>query len=192
VFGAPVGVDGPCTVTTNPAQRGLSAGAIAVTGTTPAVTITPSGTAPDVTYHAAPATVFTAGASLSVAAAGGPDFPPFNATVTAPTTLAGFVVPTTLSRTGYTAHWTAGTEHVWVIMVATTSQATDLTYVVCKVDDTGTFTIPASTFALIPAGDTKAAVGVGRVSSSDVTTAAGHVTVAAISDTTSGLITLTP
>ena len=37
-----------------------------------------------------------------------------------------------------------------------------------------------------------AGLGVGRVSTSDVTTTAGHVTVAAISDITSGFVTLGP
>jgi hypothetical protein len=195
VLGAAVGTDGPCTVTMNPAQDGLSAGAIAVTGTTTALTLTPTGTAPSVNYDtmpAAPTDLFTAGATISISAAGGPDFPAFNTTVTAPATLAGFTPPTALSRAGYTAHWTAGTESIWVIMIATDQGFANLTYTICRVPDTGTFAIPASTFALIPAGSTQSAIGVGRVSSSDVVTTAGHVTVAAVSNITSELIPLGP
>lgn len=194
VFGSAVGVDGPCTVTLNPATHGLSAGSIAITGTATALSLDPTGTAPAVTYHStptAPNPLFTAGATLSVHAAGGPDFPAFDATVTGPTTLAGYVVPTALSRAGYTATWTAGAAHVWVILAATNHTSIPA-YVVCRVDDNGSFTIPDSTFALIPAGYDSAAVGVGRVSTTDVTTTAGHVTVAAISDITSGFVTLGP
>jgi hypothetical protein len=194
VFGSPVGVDGPCSVTMSPAQRGLSAGTISITGTATALTLTPAGTAPEVDYSASPnppTPLFTAGATISVQASGGPDFPAFSATVTGPAALTGFTAPTALSRAGYTATWTAGTEKIWIIAVATNHTAIPA-YVVCRVDDTGTFAIPASTFAMIPADYTEAAVGVGRVSSMDVTTSSGQVTVAAISDITSSFITLGP
>ena len=194
VFGDLVGVDGPCTITTSPAQRGLSAGTIPITGTVTALTLTPAGTAPDVDYSTsptAPTPLFTAGATISVEGAGGPDFGAFSATVTAPATLAGFTPPTSLSRAGYTATWTAGTDTIWIIAVATNHTAIPA-YVVCRVGDTGTFSIPASTFAMIPPDYDEAAVGVGRVASADVTTSNGTVTVAAISDVTSSFVALGP
>ena len=60
--------------------------------------MTPSGVGPDVQYEAAatiPNPIYTAGASITVTAAGGPDVPAFNATVVAPAALEGYTPPAT-------------------------------------------------------------------------------------------------
>lgn len=194
-FGPTLGSDGPCKLFANPPSRGFSAGVISLTGTTTALTMTPNGTPPQVGYTttpAVPATVFAPGATLTVQAAGG-DVPAFTATVTAPSTLAGFTPPTTsLSRAaGYTATWTAGGgQGMWLIVIAEIGTGADV--VLCRVPDTGSFAIPASTFALIPALATKAAVGLARVSEANVAIGQGSVAVVVASTASSKLLTLAP
>ena len=51
-----------------------------------------------------------------------------------------------------------------MILVAVDGSSGNGNGVVCRVDDTGSFTVPASTFAMIPAATTLGFVGVGRVS----------------------------
>jgi hypothetical protein len=195
LFGPVAGTDGPCTVYGTGDTPRYSAGDLTITGTSQPVTMTASGTAPDVSYDSAaaiPANLFTAGTSIHVSAAGGPEVPAFTATVTAPQTLAGFTPPTTVSRSGYTATWTAGTgPGMWVIFAAFDTNSGDGNVGICRVDDTGSFTIPASTWALTPASATAGFVGVGRVA--PVTVMAGNATVVvqAVSYITSDDVTLT-
>jgi len=196
VFGPVVGTDGPCTIyglAQNPPR--FSAGAITITGTASAITLNPTGTAPNVSYSPAatvPKPAFTAGATLTFTGAGGPDVGAFTATVTAPETLAGFTPPTTISRAGYTATWTAGTATtMWVIMAAFDPMSGDGNGVICRVGDTGSFTIPASTFAMVPASATDGFVGIGRVSPTTMTVGSTMVTVQAVSYITSGQVTIT-
>lgn len=196
LFGPEVGTDGPCTIyglTQNPV--GYSAGAITITGTASTITLDATGAAPNVSYQpaaAVPKPAFTAGATITFTAAGGPDVGAFTATATAPETLAGFTPPTTMSRAGYTATWTAGTgPTMWVIMAAFDASAGTGNGVVCRVTDTGSFTIPASTFAMVPATATTGFVGVGRVSPTTMTVGATMVTVQAVSYITSGQVAIT-
>lgn len=196
VFGPVVGTDGPCTVyglTQNPAS--FSAGAITITGTASTITLNPSGAAPNVSYSpaaAVPKPAFTAGATLTFTAAGGPDVGAFTATVTAPATLAGYTPPTTISRAGYTATWTAGTATtMWVIMAAFDPSSGSGNGVICRVPDTGSFTVPASTFAMVPSTATGGFVGVGRIAPTTMTVGSTMVTVQAVSYITSGQVTIT-
>jgi hypothetical protein len=195
VFGPVVGTDGPCTVYSdaqNPPR--FSAGTITITGTASTITLDPHGTAPSVSYSSGPPVpdpAFTAGATLTFTAAGGPDVGAFTATTTAPETLAGYTPPTTISRAGYTATWTAGTATIWVIMALVNPSSGDGNVVVCAVDDTGSFTIPASTFAMIPATSNNGIVGLGRMSPRTMMVGSTMVTVQATSYVTGGQVTVT-
>jgi hypothetical protein len=194
-FGPVVGTDGPCTVygfAPNPAA--FSAGAITITGTASTITLDPNGTAPDVSYSSAapvPNPAFTAGATITFTAAGGPDVGAFTASTTAPETLAGYTPPTTVSRSGYTATWTASTATIWVIMALFNPSSGDGNFVLCRVGDTGSFTIPASTFALIPSTSSNGIVGLGRVSPTSITVGSTMVTVQATSYVTGGQVNVT-
>jgi hypothetical protein len=187
VFGTVVGTDGPCTMYHDNQGSQISAGTINVTGTTTAITLNPLGTPPNVHYSPSPTPptdLYTDGATISVQAAGG-DVAAFSGTVTAPTALAGFTLPTTMSRAGYTATWTAGTgQQVWVILGTLVGDN-----MICRVDDTGSFAVPASTFALVPATVDMIVAGLARVSEDDIATP--DVQVFAASEVASGLIPLT-
>ncbi len=190
IYGIQAGTDGPCTLyhTAQPPQ--LSAGTIAVTGTTTAYTLTPTGTAPNVHYTTSPqaaAPLFTTGATISITAAGA-DVPAFSGTVTAPAPLAGFTPPTTVSRSGFTAAWTAGSgPKVWVILPGFDGSTTEI--LVCRVDDTGTFTVPPSSFALMSGADNQAVVGLARVS--ETLTNSPYVSLVAVSEVIGGVVPLT-
>lgn len=176
--GTVIGTDGPCTAYTPTATSAatLDAGSIAVTGTLSPVTLTASGSPAQYQATAAvPYPLFSAGAAISIAGAGGADIPTFNGTVTAPADLAGFTRPTSLSRAGYTATWTAGSgPSFWVLLLGLDSAFTP-TQIICRVPDSGSFAIPASTFALIPAGDTMGGLAVMRVAHTTVTSATASV-----------------
>ena len=196
VFGPVVGTDGPCTVYgLDQNSPRFSAGAITVTGTASMITLTPTGTAPNVSYSSGapvPNPAFTAGATITFTAAGGADVGAFTATTTAPEALAGYTPPTTISRAGYTASWTAGTATtMWVILAAFDPSSGSGNGVVCRVGDTGSFMIPASTFAMIPASYNNGFVGIGRISPTTMMVGSTMVTVQATSYITSGQVTIT-
>lgn len=196
VFGAVLGTDGPCTLySAGQDQSSFSAGEITATGTTSTITIDPTGTAPSVTYSPSatvPKPAFMAGATIMVSGAGGPDVGAFTASVTAPAALAGYTPPTTLSRAGYTATWTAGAgPSIWVILAAFDTSTGSVTSVLCRVDDTGSYTVPATAFAMIPSNQTAGFAGVGRVSPMTTTVGSTMVTVQATSYVTSGQLTIT-
>ena len=62
---------------------------------------------------------------------------------------------------------------------------------ICVVSDTGSFTVPASTFAMMPSAANMAFVGLGRVAPMTTTVGGVMITVQATSFVTSGAITLT-
>lgn len=194
-FGTVIGTDALCTAFT-PASSGArySAGTIDVTGATTALTLTPSGTAPSVRYLKTPDPIpkdlFSAGASLGIHAAGGADFVTFSATVTAPAPVAGFTPPTALSRAGYTATWTAGSGAVWVIVLGISGNTG--TTLLCKVPDSGSYTVSPASFALLPTTATSGTVVLARVTETTVATASGPVLVAIAADIQSGLIPINP
>lgn len=193
-FGPNATTDGPCHVSsTTGSEPTFSAGTISVTGTASAITATPTGSAPGVHYSATtvPKPAFTAGSTITISGGGGPDVPAFSGSVVAPAALAGYTVPTTVSRAGYTATWTAGAgPQIWVVVAGFDSGGNG-GFAVCEVTDNGSFTVPASTFAMFPASANMAFVGVGRVSPMTMTVGGVAVTVQATSFVTSGSITLT-
>jgi hypothetical protein len=195
-FGTMTGSNGPCieyTPTTN--QSRYSAGVIDITGANVAITLTPSGTAPMVRYTGSPAPLpkplFATNASIAFHAAGGPDLVSFSATVSGPAPITGFTPPTMLSRAGYTATWTAGSgPGVWIIVAGITgsSGATLL----CKVPDTGSYAIPAASFALLPSSATMGLILVARVAETSATTVQGPILIAVAATYASGVIPLNP
>lgn len=176
--GTVIGTDGPCTAYTPPAtsSAALDAGSIAITGTLSPVTLTASGSPPQYQPTAqVPYPVFSAGATISIAIAGGADFPAFQQTLTAPADVAGFTRPSSLSRAGYTATWTAGSGPSFAVLLVGLDGSFTPTQIICQVPDSGSFTIPASTFALLPASDTMGGIAVTRVAHTTVTSSGASV-----------------
>lgn len=170
VWGTEVAADGTCVSYMGSGSDTSSAGAITITGTDAPITLTPSGTAPAVTYQNVAmqnGAFFQAGAAITAQAAGSQgttDVAAFALTTTAPDPVTGFSPPGTISRSGLDATWTRGDgSNVWVLLFGFDPQTGSGTEIICDATDVGSFTIPASTFALLPAGDTQAIVGVARV-----------------------------
>jgi hypothetical protein len=193
-MGPVVGTDGPCTAYGQAPKGSLDAGSISISGTTSAVTLTASGS--PLQYSAGgtlPFPLFTSGATITMSAAGGADIPAFNGTTTAPADIAGFSRPTSLSRAGYTATWTAGSSpRFWVLLAAVDATFTNGVDVVCEVPDSGSFAIPATTFALLPTNLTMGGVSVTRINESDITVGDKQIALNAISEDSSTIIPLTP
>lgn len=155
VWGTMVGSDGSCVAYEDPPMEGLSAGIVTITGTTSPITATPTGAAPNVTYDTTtPANLFDPGATISVQAAGGADVGAFTASAVAPASVTGFTPPATLNRTnGTTLTWTAGSGPK--MLVAFFGFSTQhIRVVLCRVNDTGSYTLSASNLALMPAAST--------------------------------------
>ncbi|MDB4954970.1 MAG: hypothetical protein JWO36_2539 [Myxococcales bacterium] len=192
VFGTPLGTSGPCSASHMPPSKGISAGTITVTGTLAAITATPNGVAPLVGYTNAPSPpkpLFATGASITVQAAGAA-FPAFTTTVTAPAAVAGVTSPTTMSRQGFTATWTAGAgPKMWVLIVGTNGSSFDI--LLCRVNDTGSYAVPAAAFALLPAADTQANLSIARVDEKITTFASGTVDVGVATELSSSPFPLT-
>ena len=156
VLGTTNGSNGPCIAYQDLPDSGLSAGTLAVAGTTAALSLVPSGTPPLVHYDPQPSPsfpLFAAGATITVTA------PTFTIDTTAPADLAGFVPPTTaISRAaGYIATWTAGAGPLLeVVLQAGVGQ------LVCTVPDTGSYTVDPASLALLPAAATSVEVYVAR------------------------------
>jgi hypothetical protein len=190
-WGTPERTEGPCTLFRPGPTTGRSAGAITITGTVVPIALQEAHADQGVRYErtgAASGRAFAGGATLAVAAAGGADVPAFSASLSAPGELVGYVPPKALSRAGYTATWAAGSGGEIMIMIsAADPQTRDGRFVRCQVPDTGSFTVPASTLAMIPeshaqakvvvarvaertlmAGDTRVTIDVGSVVTSDV------------------------
>jgi len=169
-FGNPLGSNGPCSAFASPPNTGLSAGHIAITGTTSAFSLEPTGTSPNVAYNPNPMTpnpLFAAGATIAITAVGSPDVPTFSTTLVAPTTLVGFTPPTTISRAaGYTATWTAGSGPSVSIEISASTGANKPDVLICRVPDTGSYTVAPAAFALLPGTDNAALVFVSRTADS--------------------------
>ncbi len=131
------------------------------------------------------------GAQITVEASGGPDLPSFTGTVTAPQELAGYSPPTSLSRTGgYTATWTAVAESEILIVIGAINARRESLVVVCRVRDTGTFTVPASTFNLIPRSLDRAILIVARIAETVQILGDTRVIIDVVSSVMSGPFTL--
>lgn len=165
-----VGRDGRCALYADGPVVGLSAGTITITGTTQPMTLHPDGSSGHVHYeHASdlPEPPFSEGATLTIAASGA-DVPAFTASVTAPAELRGVAGPATVSRAGTTVTWRAGAgPAIRIVLAAIASDTHKGLVVMCRVPDTGSFTIPASTFALIPFTFDRAILTVDRFAETD-------------------------
>jgi hypothetical protein len=139
----------------------FSAGRIEVTGTVNPLTLAPMGTAPNVNYVPTirpDEDVFEAGVRLAIRATGD-DVPAFYGDVLAPDPIEGVELPTTISRSaGVTVSWTPTTSDG--IYVSVFSHAIRLQALICRVSDTGSFTLTPETLALLAAdvGQVKLAI----------------------------------
>jgi hypothetical protein len=193
IMGPVMATDGPCTSYGSMASPAtLDAGTIMISGTLSPVTLTPSGSPLEYQAGSAvPYPLFSEGSTITITGAGGADIPAFNGTVTAPADVAGFTKPTSLSRAGYTVTWTAGSgPGMWVLLVAIDASFNGVP-VICRVPDTGSFAIPASTFALLPAADTMGGVAVARVVESEVAVTDTSIALVALSEDSTSIIPLT-
>lgn len=194
-WGPMVATDGPCKVLGTGTEPEFSAGTVTFTGTASTITASPTGTAPTVRYSATatlPQPAFAAGSTITISGAGGPDVPAFSGSVTAPAAIAGYTPPaTTLSRAGYTATWTAGSGPTMWVIVAGFDSAGHGGVAICVVPDNGSFTVPASTFAMFPSTANMGFAALGRVAPMTTTVGGVMVTVQATSYVTSGDLTLT-
>lgn len=169
IFGTQLGRSAECTLTMNPPGAGLSAGSIAISGTTTPVTLTPSGNPAMYTASGLPASnAFTAGAMIT-ATAPGADIPAFTVSATAPASVDGFTRPTTISRAaGFHAMWTAGATSgkMWLLLEAASGGGP--TYVmVCRIADSGSYLVTPAQLALFPAGVTSVVIVFARIGESD-------------------------
>ncbi len=192
MLGAVLGTDGPCTLHAPGGNEGLSAGAITITGTAQPITLEESpgnGYRPRVAHGDVP---FVPGAQITAAAAGGADVPAFTALVTAPPELTGYSAPTFISRAGYTATWTANTgSEIWIMIGAFSLRVKGGALLMCRVADTGRFTVPASAFALLPPAYDRASVMVARVAETMQEAGDARIALEAIDAVAAGEVPLT-
>ena len=195
VLGTVTGSDGPCTAHFQASRAGLSAGSIRITGTVDRIWLAESPTDRGVSYRNIERVhdpAFFDGAAITVQASGGSDVPAFTGTVMAPATLASYTPPTSLSRAGYTATWAAGSGPEMMIEIgALDRDRHDAILVDCRVPDTGTFTVPASTFQLIPSSYDQVIVSVARVGETVVTVGDTRVAIDVVSTVGAGPVPLT-
>lgn len=199
VWGTEVAADGTCVSFMGSASDTSSAGTITITGTPSPITLTPSGTAPNVTYqnagsqNTAPLQAGTAIAAQATGSQGPTDVAAFALTTTAPDAVVGFAPPGSVSRAGFTASWTRGDgSNMWVLLFGFDPQLGSGTDIICDAADVGSFTIPASTFALLPASDTQAIVGVARVHDSSRVLSDTRVELDVVTVSLAGPLTLGP
>ena len=140
-----------------------------------------------------PAPTFVDGATIRVETTGGADVPALTATITAPPEVRGFDLPAALSRSGDTVTWTPheGTA-IEILVGAMSSRTRDGAYLLCRAPDAGAFTIPASTFALVPPAFDRAIVLVSRVAASTQLAGDASVSVEARTEANSQVIPLLP
>lgn len=190
VWGAEIAADGPCTLRKPvPTAVGLSAGTVTLTGTVaPPIPLVEAPTQRGVSYRSRSIPNYYAErAPLTVETSGGSDIPPFTATVDAPIELAGYSPPTSLSRTaGYTATWTAVAGAEMLIVLAAFDERRHSVWLVCRVPDTGTFTIPPKTFKLIPSSLDRVILTVARIAETARLVGDTRVMIDAISSVMSG------
>jgi plastocyanin len=192
-MGNPTATDGPCAIYSlagnGPTKH--SAGVITVTGTTVGLTLTPAVDNNYDTTPTPPADLFATGATIHVAAAGG-EFNAFAGDVTAPGPVAGFTPPASISvSAGTTLTWTAATSSVMqLVVLAGNQQAFGLAF--CRVPDNGSFTVPPSTLAFLPANPTTGGVILGRTNETVLNTGGGAVTLQVVSAAGSQDTTFSP
>lgn len=180
VFGPVLATDGPCNLHDRAVTEGLSAGTIEITGAASPITLSENRTPRGIRYlhGGVPNPAFTSGATITVEVSGGTDLSAFTTSVTAPPKLAGYVPPGVLDRQAYQLTWTAsaGTE-IMIMLVAFGQRVTDGVTVLCRVPDSGAFTIPSSTFGLLPPAFDRSILVVARVAETRVTVGEARVAV---------------
>lgn len=196
LWGTRIASDGPCTLFTRAVKEGLSAGTLTITGTAQPITLEESRPAGAVRYRPTapvPSPAFADGATIKVEATGGADVSAFTSSVNVPPELLGYSPPASLTRGGYTATWksNSGTE-IMIVIVAVGRSFNDGVVVMCRVPDNGTFTVPASTFALIPPAFTQVVMVVARVAETVQTVGDARIVLDAVSSIGSGPFPLTP
>jgi hypothetical protein len=187
IYGAEVGSVGGCALFRAPSSDGISAGSITISSIGPTVTLTPSGNPVHYMASDVPPQVFAPGTTLTVSASGA-DVPAFNTTVTSPVMLAGFTAPTTISRAaGYAATWTRETGQMWLFVVSQASNSTtaplpmgETDLLLCKVPDTGSYTVTSAALALFPTAVDQVIVALARVDEHDLHLGDGEVDVVAL------------
>jgi len=199
VWGTVIAADGSCIAYMGSASDTSSAGAIMITGTESPITLMPTGTAPDVMYQSVGmqnGTFFQAGAAITAQAAGAQgatDVAAFTLTTTAPAAVTGFSPPGTISRSGFTTTWTQGDgSHMWILVFGFDPQAGSAVEVICDANDLGSFTVPATTFTLLPVADTQVIVGVARVHDSSRVLSDTRVELDVLTVSLAGPLTLGP
>lgn len=190
ILGTANGSVGPCTAfSTSTAPTRQSAGTITIHVGTTTYTLQASGTAPSVSYAVTPTVAipaFQPGETITFSAAGGPDVGAFSGSVVAPATLAGFTPPTTMSRSGYTATWSAGNGSImWVILIGS-DPSNQTEGMLCQVPDTGSFTVTSAMFGLWSSSDNMAQAALGRLATATVTASGNTILLAATSYVTPG------
>ena len=187
IAGTVIASDGPCTVRARAPVPGVSAGTITLTGTSVPITIEAAG--PELRYAYLGPAFAREGEPIAVVATGG-DFPVFGATVIAPPVLVGYTSPTAVELEGYTATWTPSAGTQIQILIAAFHNGSDAMTITCRVPDTGTFTVPHSTLALLPWLFDRAVVEVARIAESVVQVGAETVTIQVESAVTSNLLAI--
>src|SRR5262249_42939174 len=98
-----------------------------------------------------------------------------------------------LSRDGYVARWMPSTgSEIFLMLAAVNEQINDGVVVICRIRDTGTFTVPASTFALIPRSLDRAVLIVARIAETEQTVDDARITIDVLSSVNSGPLVLVP
>jgi len=159
--------DGSCTLRNAPAVDEVSAGVVRLDGAPVPIELRPVPGRQGPLYKASadvPNPPFAAGAPLTAESSGGPDFPAFHMSVTAPASITDVSIPQTVARSGYTIRWNAipGTAIV-INIVALRLDTPGGVRITCRIPDDGVFTVPASTFASVPSKFDHAAVMIARV-----------------------------
>lgn len=193
-FGTRMGEAGSCTAYSGNATNTFSAGTIQITGASSSVTLTPSGTAPDVMYQvgSVPDQLLTPGATVTATAAGSSamgDLPGFSLSTSAPQPISGESFPSAVSRSsGATVSWTPlPGARIWVLVAGFDPNSSSVgTTILCDVTDTGSLDLSPSTVALIPASDTQALMVIARVSDSSNVVTDTRVELDAVSVTFAG------
>ena len=187
VLGPSQGDVGPCSVfcPTDDAPPSAAAGTVTITGTTTPITLEPSPAAGYTTRTQLPDPLFTAGAAVSVSAAGDhAGVPAFTGQVAAPAALAGYTPPATVTRTGLTLQWTAVAGSSIVVQIVGTGSTQMSPVIRCEAADTGTLTIPGMVFGWMPAGFSAVTLAVARISETDVALSQGTIQLEALDGAT--------
>ncbi len=165
----------------------LAAGAIAITGTTAPITLAQERDG-DVYVPTSPPPpdLFTAGETLTVTSTGA-TVPAFSGSVVAPVELGAVGFPAPLARSApATMTWAAGAADFMIILIASATSTQGA--ILCRVPDTGSFTLSPAALALLPAAVTEVRIVTYRVEETEVAAGAWRVFLRAADGVTSDAI----